>query len=326
MVYAPFPLLAPTGYKPEPGMIDGPSAEVLAKPAKDVDELLQLRAWEVTESPVDLGYHLVEDWPKLPLPEGMKFGTTVSTGASGAAADSQGNYYVYQRGPDVPALLCFDRDGNLVRSWGESQFGRPHSVRCDKNDNVWLINDVAHVCNLFSPTGQVLRTIGVSGVPGVDSRHFNRCTDIAFGLDGRFYVSDGYVNRRVVYFDNKLNYLGSWGTLGMGAGQFLLPHGIETDSHGLVYVADRTSWRVQIFTAEGDFLRQWTHIGKPWGVIYNRGYFWVHDGLTKRVSKVDSSGNVIGWVEGGGHGLGMAPNGDIIIARHNAPPQLFSRD
>jgi hypothetical protein len=145
-------------------------------------------------------------------------------------------------------------------------------------------------------------------------------------MDGRFYVSDGYVNRRVVYFDNKLNYLGSWGTLGMGAGQFLLPHGIETDSHGLVYVADRTSWRVQIFTAEGDFLQQWTHIGKPWGVIYNRGYFWVHDGLTKRVSKVDSSGNVIGWVEGGGHGLGMAPNGDIIIAQHNAPPQLFSRD
>lgn len=326
MVYTPFPLPAPTGYKPEPGMIDGPPAEVLAKPAKDVDELLQLRAWEVTESPVDLGYHLVEDWPKLPLPDGMTFGTTVSTGASGAAADSQGNYYVYQRGPDVPALLCFDREGNLVRSWGESQFGRPHSVRCDKDDNVWLVNDVAHVCNLFSPTGQVLRTIGVSGVPGVDSRHFNRCTDIAFGLDGRFYVSDGYVNRRVVYFDNELNCLGSWGTLGMGPGQFLLPHGIETDAQGRVYVADRTSWRVQIFTPEGDFLRQWTHIGKVWGVIYNQGYFWVHDGLTKRVSKVDSTGKVIGWVEGGGHGLGMAPNGDIIIARHNAPPQLFSRD
>jgi hypothetical protein len=312
------------GYKPPAGISwqtipDAPLDEVLAKPAKDVEELLQVRAWEVKESPVDLGYRLVEDWPKLP--RGMKLGFV-----SGASGDSKGNYYVYQRGPGTPALLCFDREGNLLRSWGDSQFGRPHSVRCDKDDNVWLVNDGAHVCNLYSPAGQVIQTLGIAGVKGLDARHFNRCTDIAFGIEGRYYVSDGYGAQRCVYFDKECNYLGAWGSVGEREGQFVLPHGIETDPMGLVYVADRSKWRVQIFNPEGGFWGQWTHIGKAFGLIYNQEYLWVNDGTNQRVTKVDLTGKVIGWVEGGGHGMGMTPNGDIIIARSDGQAQLFSRD
>jgi len=113
MVYSPYPLPASGPYEVEPGLTDGPSADVLRKPAKDDDELLKVRAWEVKRSPVDLGYSLVKDWPK-PLPKGMKFGFTIPTGVTSASADSKGNYYVYQRGPDAPALLCFDRQGNQL--------------------------------------------------------------------------------------------------------------------------------------------------------------------------------------------------------------------
>ena len=52
--------------------IDSPSEEVLEAPAEDEKELLAVRAWEVEESPVDLGYSVVDGWPRLP--DGWRLG------------------------------------------------------------------------------------------------------------------------------------------------------------------------------------------------------------------------------------------------------------
>ncbi|MCW3991090.1 MAG: hypothetical protein NWE79_00125, partial [Candidatus Bathyarchaeota archaeon] len=169
-----------------------------------VEELLRTRAWEVRESPVDLGYSPVDDWPQLP--KGWSLGQV-----AGMASDAEGRYYVFHRGEAAPPLLCFDREGALLASWGEGVYGRPHMAKCDGEDNVWLIDDGGHVLYLYAPDGELLRTLGTRGVPGEDGAHFNRPTDIAFGLDGCFYVSDGYGNSRVARFDRDLNFLGQWG-------------------------------------------------------------------------------------------------------------------
>ena len=50
----------------ELNFVDGPLDEVLAKKVEDKDELLRFRAWEVEESPRDLGYRVVKGWPTLP--------------------------------------------------------------------------------------------------------------------------------------------------------------------------------------------------------------------------------------------------------------------
>ena len=55
-----------TGDVPQEHFTVSPFDEVLAEPAEDVETLLKVRAWEVKESPTDLGYKLVEDWPKIP--------------------------------------------------------------------------------------------------------------------------------------------------------------------------------------------------------------------------------------------------------------------
>jgi DNA-binding beta-propeller fold protein YncE len=307
--------------------VDGPLKEVLKKTANDVETLLSVRAWEVEESPIDLCYRAIKDWPKLP--SDWRLGQV-----AGVAVDSQGRYYVYHRGQDAPPLICFDRSGRYVHSWGEGSYVRPHMAKCDEENNIWLIDDGGHALYLCAPDGCVLKTLGTKGVPGEDSAHFNRPTDIAFGSEGGFYVSDGYGNRRVVRFDENLNFLGQWGSEGEGEGQFVLPHAITTDADGLVYVADRTKWRIEIFDSEGRFLRQWTHIGKPFGIVYaSDGYFYVCDGQNARVTKVDRSGKVLGFfgAPGGGHGqlstahdIAVAPNGDIIIAHLDGRAQLFS--
>lgn len=102
--------------------VDGPLKEVLIMPAEDVDALLQVRAWEVEESPIDLGYRAVAGWPNLP--SGWSLGQV-----AGVAVDSEEHYYVYHRGNEAPPLICFDREGEYLRSWGESEFIRPHMAR-----------------------------------------------------------------------------------------------------------------------------------------------------------------------------------------------------
>jgi DNA-binding beta-propeller fold protein YncE len=206
-------------------------------------------------------------------------------------------------------------------------------VKCDEEDNVWLIDDGGHVLYLYSPEGKVLKTLGIRGIPGMDGEHFDRPTDIAFGVDGEFYVSDGYGNRRVARFDRNLAFLGQWGSEGEGKGQFVLPHAITTDPDGLVYVADRTKWRVEIFSPDGRFLRQWTHIGKPFGIVYvTDGHFYVCDGDNARVTKLDSNGKVVGFFGSPGsesgqlstaHDIAVAENGDILTAHLDGRAQLF---
>ncbi len=306
--------------------IDSPSDEVLEAQARDTEELLTVRAWEVEESPTPLGYNVVRGWPKLP--SGWELGQV-----AGVATDSKGRYYVFHRGEGAPPLICFDRKGEVIRSWGEGEFVRPHMVKCDGDNNIWVIDDNGHVLYLYSPEGEVLRTLGTKGVSGEDGSHFDKPTDIAYGLDGGFYVSDGYGNKRVARFDEGLNFLGQWGSEGVEPGQFVLPHAITIDEEGLVYIADRNRWRVQIFSPEGELREMWTHVGKPFGIVCaSDGYLYICDGTNARVTKVETSGRIVGFFGALGdkegqistaHDISIAPNGDILLGHLDGRAQLF---
>ena len=273
--------------------------------------LLKTRAWEVKESPVDLGYKVVPNW--LCIPEGWSLGQV-----AGVEADSQNNIYVYHRGHDAPPLLCFDNDGKLLFAWDHIKFGRPHMVLCDNEDNVWLIDDGGHIIYKLSPEGKVLFTLGIKDGPGEDATHFNQPTDLTFGPQGELYVSDGYGNKRIAKFNADGTFVKQWGSEGTAPGQFALPHAIGSDSQGLVYVADRENWRVQIFDPQGVFLKQWTHIGRPSDLKYvpSEDCFYICDAPNHRVTKVATSGNIIGFFDEPGegiHDITVAPNGDIIV-------------
>ncbi len=53
------------------------------------------------------------------------------------------------------------------------------------------------------------------------------------------------------------------GPLAVGDGQFREPWGVAADSRGEIYVADTWNGRVQVFDAEGRFLRKWGRFGQP---------------------------------------------------------------
>jgi DNA-binding beta-propeller fold protein YncE len=119
------------------------------------------------------------------------------------------------------------------------------------------------------------------------------------------FIADGYINRRVIVFDAETGeYRRHWGAYGNipddgpldaydptepPAQQFRGPvHGIALSRDGEVYVADRRSNRIQVFTREGTFLREGfiaegtLSMGSVWDIALSRDpeqrFLYVPDG------------------------------------------------
>jgi hypothetical protein len=118
----------------------------------------------------------------------------------------------------------------------------------------------------FTPEGQPLLTMGVSGTPGDDAGHFNRPTDVVVTPSGDVFVSDGYGNNRIVHYDRNGRFVKTFGKLGTGPGELSVPHSIDVDSRGRLYVADRNNVRVQVFEQSGKFVAEWRGVMVPWTI------------------------------------------------------------
>lgn len=247
-------------------------------------------------------YHVVHGWPELPA------GRTLGS-AAGIAVNSKNEVLVFHRANRVwseplpltlialPTVAVFDgRTGRWLREWGANQFAMPHGLCVDDHDNIWVTDVALQQIFKFSPDGRLLMVLGERGVAGADERHFNRPTDVAVLPDGSFYVTDGYINTRVVKFSATGKFLFQWGRPGAGPGEFNTPHAIAIDKGGLVYVADRENDRVQIFSASGRFIREFRSpdMGRPYGLALLSGdRMVIADGGEQPDSGPDRSGAAI---------------------------------
>ncbi len=146
----------------------------------------------------------------------------------------------------------------------------------------------------FSPDGKLLTTLGTDGKSGLGKNEFNMPSDIAIAPNGDIYISDGYANSRVMRFSSDGRFKQSWGTKGDRPGQFNLVHNIAIDKNGRVCIADRENERVQIFDADGKFLDQWKHVGKPFGLyVDDETKVYITDGRSNKVYIVNEKGKVI---------------------------------
>ena len=211
------------------------------------------------------------------LPEGWSL-----VEVAGVATDSRDNVYVFNRGEHP--VIVFDSEGNFLDAWGESRFVWPHGLTIDANDFLYLTDGKDHTVRKYTPQGQLLMTLGVSGQPGdtglkgFDYRTiqrggppFNYPTNVAVGRHGELYVSDGYGNARVHKFSPEGALVQSWGEPGSERGQFNVPHGIAVDRQDRVIVADRENSRLQFFSATGEFLEEWTDVTRPCQVFADSG-------------------------------------------------------
>ena len=209
-------------------------------------------------------YRFAEDWPKLPEGWSLK-------DVAAVAVDAQDRVFVFNRGEHP--MIVLDRDGNVLTTWGENLFHRPHGLHIAADGALYCTDDGDHTVRKCTPEGTVLLEIGIPGQPaGFMSGHpFNRCTHTALSPQGDIYVSDGYGNARIHKFTPDGTHLLSWGECGSDPGQFNVPHNIVCDAEGWVYVADRENHRIQIFGEHGRYETQWNNLYRPCGLFLEDG-------------------------------------------------------
>ena len=229
-----------------------------------------LQAQSVTTNP----FRPIYGWGTLP--EGRVWG---STGAVEIALD--GNIWVAERcgantcfESDLDPVLLFDKEGNLLRSFGAGLIGWPHGIDVDHEGNVWLTDarsygtNTGHTVLKFSPEGELLMTLGTPGEAGDPPNHFTQPSDVLVAPNGQIYVADSHERSRgrIIRFAADGTYMETWGELGYAPGQFRDPHALAMDSQGRIFVGDRWNNRIQLFDQEGNFLAIWTQFGRPSGI------------------------------------------------------------
>jgi DNA-binding beta-propeller fold protein YncE len=194
--------------------------------------------------------------------------------AASVTVDSKDRVYCFGRNKAYPVTV-FDREGNFLSSWGANEFAFPHTIRADKDDNLWIVDRDHGQMYLYTPEGRLLRTIGErgfrsdTGVKADDFRSdaykdvthgggpFNLPTDIDVAPSGEMFMTDGYGNARVHKYSADGKYLFSWGEPGTGPGQFNLPHAVWITRDGRLLICDRENDRVQVFDQGGKLLKIW---------------------------------------------------------------------
>jgi hypothetical protein len=270
---------------------------------------------------------LVQRAPRLPLrptelaPAPPRDGWAMGM-VSWVAADRQGLIYLLQRGEKADPIVVMNRDGKIVRSWGAGLYVMPHAIRIDPQGNVWTTDAASSKVIKFRPDGSKLMEIAVGGQPVPCRNNFCGTTDIAFGRGGHLFISDGYANARILEYTGDGQKVREWGTPGTGPGQFRLPHSIQIDDDGIVFVADRENGRVQRFTQDGAYLGEWAAFGKTFGLKADAGAMWLatqprdlpnlSPGWLMKIDR--KSGAVLGSVEVTGvHGMEVMPDGELLV-------------
>lgn len=258
----------------------------------------------------DREYTIDTDWAQLP--DGAWDGAT-----TWIAADGTGQVVVMVR--NAPYFRVFTREGEFVRAWGEEpMFQNAHSVTFDPDGFMWATDAANHAVYKFSPTGELVMTLGTPGEAGDNNSTtlFNQPNHVAIAPDGDIYVSDGYVNSRIVHFSADGNFIRSiGGEEGSEAGQLKVPHGVAIDSGGRILVNDSDNQRISVFDADGNFVETWPFPSRGGIVITADDTVYVSD-VNAGAVNVIRDGELIDTiaVDARPHGLAVDSDGALYVS------------
>jgi hypothetical protein len=281
--------------------------------------------------------NVTEEVLKLSIP-GQTIGEAV-----GVAKNSRGHLFVLSRtgktatvkGSAASLLFEFDPSLKFVKEWGPNNYAAAfaHTVRVDKEDNVWMVDEGSNMIVKYRPDGSVAMVLGrkeepldwlekfveegehLEGTPDARPGVFNRPTDVTWDQNGNIFVSDGYNNSRLAKFDKNGTWVGAIGKRGGAPDEFNTPHGITSDNSGNIYVADRGNRRVQVYNPDLKPVRIIEGMGAPWSLCTNPGsnqFLYSGDGNGK-IYKFTLDGKLQGWAQ---TSLGHGQSGCLVHELH----------
>jgi hypothetical protein len=174
-------------------------------------------------------------------------------------------------------MVVFDERGRFVRSWGKEFRGVAHGLHIRKEGGEeFLYLTVNATDPRLTPQPQmqavVLKTTltgeivwKVQGPPDIPEYRATGAgaaprynpTNVAIAPNGDIYVGDGYGSYFINQYNNRAEYIRTFGGKGSEPGQLNEPHGNWVDTRGaspVLVVADRRNNRLQRFTLDGRHL------------------------------------------------------------------------
>ena len=215
------------------------------------------------------------------LPDGRTWG---SVSAMYPAGD--GNLWIAERcgqntcvGSDLDPVLLVSPDGTVLRSFGSGLISWPHGMFVEPDGSLWITDawaqgaeeqGLGHSVMKFSPTGELLMTIGTPGQAGDPPNRLTRPNDVLVAPDGHIFIAEGHGPQepnRVNKYAPDGTFIETYGETGYGPGQLLEPHALAMDSQGRLFIGDRYNNRIQIWDQNGNFLAAWTQFARPSGIF-----------------------------------------------------------
>jgi len=225
----------------------------------------------------------------------------------GLVVDSKGTVYVADG--KVGAVFMFNtetRELQMIKHGRQANFGDIIGLAIDDSDRLFVSDTKMHRIMVFDREHKVEGAISEGVVdPG----------GMVVDNENRFlYVADAARDQVMVYDADKLNLIRTIGTTGKKhaltePGQFSVPTNVALDSDNNLYVTDTYNNRVEIFDADGNFIRQFGRAGdrpgtfaRPKGIAIDAdGHVWVADAVQDTVQCFTPEGRLLIWM--GGHGL-----------------------
>jgi hypothetical protein len=161
------------------------------------------------------------------------------------------------------AVVVFDRDGKVLKTFGKELAGGLHGLALvEEGGRQFLL--MAHIGRhqVLKSTldGEILWTLDYPEEAGIyASAEQYLPTSVAPLPGGGFLVADGYGQSWIHRYDEHREYVTSFGGPGTELGKLRTPHGIWVDTRAkepALLVADRENNRVQVFDLDGKPLRE----------------------------------------------------------------------
>jgi DNA-binding beta-propeller fold protein YncE len=224
----------------------------------------------------------------------------------GMAVDSKGRLYVSDQ--KTGGIFIFNtetKDVEFIRNGREANFKLVNGIAIDDNDRLFVADGELHHVLVFDAQRKP-----------VDEVHEGLQNPVGLAIDteNRFlYVVDQGLDQVLVYDADSFKLLRKIGTTGHNhelttEGNFGAPFGAAVDKEGNLYVTDMLNNRIEVFDAEGNFVRTWGKIGdapgefgRPKGIaVDSDDHIWVADQALDRVTIFANDGTVL--MAFGGHG------------------------
>jgi DNA-binding beta-propeller fold protein YncE len=197
----------------------------------------------------------------------MQLGTTMEKGTdathldlpSGIAVLKSGNIVVTD-GYGNNRVILYDKTGKFIKQvakgaggpadkgTGPGEWVLPHKLAVDAQENLYIIDRENKRLQVFDKDLNYLREIKNEWNPW--DVHISRK-----GTEGVGFVADHLLERVHKFSLADGRILATWGSQGLGPGQFDWVHGIVVDSQGAVYAADTYGQRLQKFVPPSGSMR-----------------------------------------------------------------------